>query len=514
MRSDNLSRRTVLAGAAGLAAGAVVGGGVPGGGGLGRASAAARTPGARDRVTAVTHVTVIDATGAPAQRDMTVLVKDGRILAVAPSRRIGVPPWATIVDGRGKFLIPGLADMHCHSGDNPRTDPPLYIANGVTTVREMTGNPTVAGWRREVEAGTRLGPRWTIGSVIVDGVPSLWEGLGAPYIGVGTAEEARQAVRDQKDAGADFIKVYTRLSRASFFAIADEARRQRIPFLGHVSDFVQMTEASDAGLGSVEHLFQVFYDTSRREAEIRAGMTAVPIAGGEYNGWLNKMHPFEYAAARSYDRRKAQGVFGRLARNGTRVTPTLVLHTFTDMPGETPREDPRYAYYPAAVREFWDFTLQFIYADGRTPEQDARGREIFERRLRLVQDLDRAGVGLMAGTDYGTTYLMAGFSLHDELALLSHAGLSTMRVLQAATVEPARHLGRHDRGTIEPGKVADLVLLDADPLRDIRNTTRINAVFTRGRLIDPAARQALLDDVLAAANETTTAPVAMKARCC
>ena len=396
MRSDNLSRRTVLAGAAGLAAGAVVGGGVPGGGGLGRASAAARTPGARDRVTAVTHVTVIDATGAPAQRDMTVLVKDGRILAVAPSRRIGVPPWATIVDGRGKFLIPGLADMHCHSGDNPRTDPPLYIANGVTTVREMTGNATVAGWRREVEAGTRLGPRWTIGS--------RHRRRRCPRCGKGSARRTSasarprrpaQAVRDQKDAGADFIKVYTRLSRASFFAIADEARRQRIPFLGHVSDFVQMTEASDAGLGSVEHLFQVCYDTSRREAEIRAGMTAVPIAGGEYNGWLNKMHPFEYAAARSSTAGKAQGVFGRLARNGTRVTPTLALHTFTDMPGDdAPTSDPRYAYIPPRSREFWEFDAP-IHLRRRAYAGAGRPRPgDFERRLRLVQ---RPGPGRRRG---------------------------------------------------------------------------------------------------------------------
>lgn len=501
MPQNNVSRRSVLATAAGLAAGATVG--------VGRATAAPRVPAARERVTAITHATVIDATGAPPRPDTTVLVRDGRIVDVGPSRRLGVPPWAARVDGRGRFLIPGLAEMHAHSGEDPRTDPPLYLANGVTTVRDMSFSPAVSEWRQD---DTLLVPRWTMGSVIVDGAPSLWEGLGVPYVSAATPEEGRRAVRDQKDAGADFVKVYTRLSRATFHAIADEARRQRIPFLGHVSDFVPMTEASDAGLRTVEHLFQVWYDTSRREAELRRAIAAVPIAGGEYNGWLNKMHPFEYAAARSYDRHKAQAVFARLARNGTRVTPTLVLHTFTDKPGEIPLDDPRYRYYPAEVREFWQFTLNLIYLDGRTPEQDARGREIFERRLQLVADLDRAGVGLLAGTDYGTTYLMAGFSLHDELAQLSAAGLPAMRVLQAATVEPARHLGRHDQGTIERGKVADLVLLDADPLRDIRNTTRIDAVFTRGRLLDRATRQRMLDDVLAAAGEPATAPT--RARCC
>ncbi|MDG4820707.1 amidohydrolase family protein [Asanoa sp. WMMD1127] len=506
MQHSHISRRSVLAGAAGLAAGAA-------GLGVGRASATPRVATAADRFTAITHVTVIDATGAPAQRDMTVLLRGDRILAVEPSRRVGVPPGAQVVDGRGKFLIPGLANMHNHTFDGELIEPPLNIANGITTVREMSANADVTQWRREIAAGTRLGPRYTIGSPIVDGSPSLWEGLGAPYIAVATPAEGRATVRAQKDAGADFVKVYTRLSRASFFAIADEARRQRIPFLGHVSDFVQLTEASDAGLASVEHLFQVFYDLSSREDELRRAITSVPIAGGEYNGWLNKMHPYEYAAARSVDRHKAAGVFARLARNRTRVTPTLVLHTFTDLPGDTPLTDPRYAYVPAATQGFWQFALELIYLNGRTPEQDARGREIYERRLRLVYDLDRAGVPLLAGTDNGTAYLVPGFSLHDELARLAQAGLTNMRVLQTATLEPARYLGARDRGTIERGNVADLVLLDADPLRDIRNTTRINSVVVRGEVIDPAARQRMLDDVRQAAAAQPPAPAPVAARC-
>ncbi|GIF77275.1 amidohydrolase family protein [Asanoa siamensis] len=487
----NIFRRAVLAGAAGLAAGAAVG---PGG----RATAAPRSA-ADDAVTAITHVTVIDATGAPAKRDMTVLLRGDRIIAVEPSRVAGAVPGAHVVDGRGRYLIPGLANMHNHTFDGAEIEVPLHVVNGVTTVRDMSANEDTSRWRREIEAGTRLGPRWTIGSPIVDGAPSLWEGLGAPYISVATAAEARATVRAQKDAGADFIKVYTRLSRAAFFAIADEARRQRIPFLGHLSDFVQMTEASDVGLASIEHLFQVWYDTSSREESLRRLVASVPIAGGEYNGWLNKMHPYEYAAARSYDRRKATAVFARLARNGTRVTPTLMLHTFTDRPGETPMNDPRYAYFPAATREFWHYALDAIYLNGRTPEQDARGREIYERRLRLVHDLDRAGVPLMAGTDNGTAFLMPGFSLHDELVRLAQAGLSNMRVLQTATLEPARYLGVRDRGTIARGNVADLVLLDADPLRDIRNTTRIHSVVVRGCVLSPADRARMLAEVKKAA---------------
>ncbi|MEU8817683.1 amidohydrolase family protein [Actinoplanes sp. NPDC048796] len=450
---------------------------------------------ARNRaLLAVQNVTVIDARGG-VRRGHTVLVRGDRILDVAPSERVPVPTGATLVDGRGKFLIPGLADMHSHATGIDDTDPELYVVNGVTTTRQMSGGQQARIWRRQIADGERLGPRWVIGSRIVDGSPSLWDGLdpdGGTHIAVAGPDEARAAVRREHAAGAAFIKTYSRLSRESFLAVAGECRMLGLPFLGHVPDVVPLTEASDRGLRTVEHLFTVWYDTSSEEERLRRAVAAVPIGPGDYNGWFNRMHPLEYAAARTYDRRRAARVFHRLAANDTYVTPTLVLHETNDMPEAIDRHDPRYRYVSADMIGYWDWTLESLYLPGRDPRRVAESAEIFRRRLRLTADLAAAGVPLMAGTDLGTTYLMPGFSLHDELELLVRAGLTPIQALAAATLNPARYLGRRDLGVVAPGAVADLVLLDADPLRDIRNTTRVNSVVVRGALIDPARRRRML----------------------
>ena len=228
----------------------------------------------------------------------------------------------------------------------------------------------------------------------------------------------------------------------------------------------------------------------------------MPIGPGDYNGWFTKMHPYEYAAARSYDPRKAARVFHRIARNGTFCTPTPVLHETNDMPERIRRDDPRYRYVSPDVIGYWDWALDNLYLPGRTPARIAESRELFRRRLGLTAALAEAGVPLMTGTDLGTTYLMPGFSLHDELALFVRAGL---KPLAAATLNPARYLGRRDQGVISRGAIADLVLLDAGPLHDIRNTTRIDSVFVRGTPIGPAQRRQMLADIEAAANRPKSA---------
>ncbi|MEO3749266.1 amidohydrolase family protein [Streptomyces sp. B6B3] len=497
-----ISRRAVLAGAAAGVAGTAVG--------VGRGAPASA---AEPAVTAVTGATVIDAVGG-VRRDQNVLVRDGRILAAGHLHRVPVPSDARVVDGRGRFLIPGLADMHTHATEIEPTDPEMYVVNGVTTTRQMTANEAVRGWRREIEAGTRLGPRWTVGSDVIDGSPSLWEGLGVPHVAVADAAQARAAVRQQARAGAEFVKTYTRLSRESFHAVADEARRVGLPFLGHVPDFVPVTEASDAGLRSIEHLFEFWYDTSRDERRLRREIARIRIAGGDYAGWFTGLHPVEYAAARSYDPDRAARVFERLARNGTHVTPTLTVHWTCDVPQDVPHDDPRFRYVSEDTIGYWQWATETIYLAGRTPRESAERRELFELRLRLAGELAGAGVPLMTGTDLGTAYLLPGFSLHDELRLLVRAGLTPAQVLRAATLEPARHLGRHDQGAVLRGHVADLVLLDADPLRDIRNTTRIDSVLVRGHLIDARARRRMLAEIEdAARNRPATGALPTAAGC-
>ncbi|MFB9530548.1 amidohydrolase family protein [Nonomuraea roseola] len=227
-------------------------------------TAAART---NDRAIALTHATVIDATGRPPRHDMTVLVTGDRISAVGRTADVPVPEGATVLDLTGRFVIPGLCDMHVHSIPSERIAPPLYLANGVTTVREMSGSALLHGWRDRVGSGTMLGPRWIIGSRIVDGAPTV--GDPGSFTVVTTEAEARQAVRQAKKEGADFVKVYSRLTDVTYRAIADESRRLRIPFAGHCPDAVALTTASRAGQRSIEHLYSTWYATSTREQEIR-----------------------------------------------------------------------------------------------------------------------------------------------------------------------------------------------------------------------------------------------------
>jgi hypothetical protein len=196
------------------------------------------------------------------------------------------------------------------------------------------------------------------------------------------------------------------------------------------------------------------------------------------------------------------------------VTPTLTVHWTCDVPQDVPHDDARFRYVSADTLGYWQWATDTFYLSGRSAQESVERRELFSRRLRLVGDMARAGVPLMTGTDLGTSYLLPGFSLHDELRLLVRAGLTPAQALAAATLEPARNLGRPDQGTIERGKVADLVLLNADPLRDIGNTTSINSVFVRGRLIDAQARKRMLTDIEAAVHSRTPTGIIPAAAAC
>ncbi|MEV4620752.1 amidohydrolase family protein [Asanoa sp. NPDC049573] len=448
-------------------------------------------------------VTVIDTTGGPSRPDQTVVVESDRIIEMGARRDTTVPHGATVVDSTGKFLIPGLCDMHVHSDVYEAIVPPLYLANGITTVREMSGADHLHQWRDRVEAGSLLGPRSIIASPLIDGAPGLWAGLNAvSYIEVTNEAEARAAVRRVVRDGADFVKVYSRLSPAAYFAVVDEARRQQVPFVGHCPDNVPITAASKAGQRSLEHMWGTWYSTSSREAEIRRAIAEVRIEPGDYNSWFNQMHPLNWLAARSYDPAKAAAVFGEFVANKSRVVPTLIAMRAIAMPDEVSRTDERLKYLPASTAEEWWWALDELFAAGRGPTEVAQHRELFDRQLRLVDEMRRAGVPMLAGTDSATPGCFPGFALHDELVLLVRAGLTPMQALQAATLEPARFLGRHHHeGTIRRGNLANLVLLDANPLDDIRNTQRIRAVVVRGRYISPKERKRMLSEVEAAARE-------------
>jgi amidohydrolase family protein len=443
----------------------------------------------------LTHVTVIDMTGAPPKRDMTVVITGDRITAI--QRKPKIPSGAQVVDATGKYLIPGLWDMHVHFTEIEHTFP-MFIANGVTGVRNMGGDlKDLLRWRADVTAGKVVGPRIVTCGPIVDGPQPAAHG---PTMIVATAAEGRAAVTKLKRDGADCVKVYDRLPREAYFAIIAEAKRQRIPVVGHVPLSLTSLEASDAGQRSFEHLGSILESCSSLGADL---FKSEPSQGIPKD--LSEI-PRRIAARgermlQTYDERRAQSVFARLARNKTWQVPTLEVkwtQSYIDDLSRAP--DPRIKYIPQSEQQWWT-PQQNFFARYRTPEYITYKKKLFERELTLVGALHRAGVPFMTGTDLSGAYIFAGFSLHHELELLVRAGFTPMEALQAATRNPAVFLNEIDSlGTVTRGKIANLVLLDANPLEDIRNTQRIDAVVLNGRYFSKQELEQMLAKAAAAAS--------------
>ena len=408
----------------------------------------------------LTHVTIIDVTGGVPKPDMTVVITGDRISQVEEAGKVVAAPGATVVDASGKFLIPGLWDMHVHW--YIRDTFTLFLANGVTGIRQMFGNSDLLRWRQDIAKGSLLGPRMIVASPIIDGPRPFWP----TSIAVSNEDEGRKAVRDVKKSGADFVKVYSLLPRDVYFAIADEAKRQGLSFAGHVPNSVSPAEASDAGQKSVEHLTGM-----RARAEARAPDT-------------------------DNDRNAAE-LFARFVKNETWQCPTLTVLSGKAYFGEESfMRDQRLKFIPPRMKERWSQRIA-----NRNEANFANPKKVFQKELEIVGAMRKAGVQLLAGTDTGNPFCFPGFSMHDELALLVIAGLTPVEALRSATLNPAKFLGLDKTlGTIEQGKIADLVLLDANPLEEVRNTQRIIAVISNGRFFDRKALNKMLDQAEAAAN--------------
>lgn len=442
------------------------------------------------KVLALMHVTVIDVTNGSALSDHTVLVTGNRITAMGPAAKVSVPKNAQVIDAPGKFLIPGLWDMHVHWYDRDYYS--LFLANGVTGIRMMWGLPSHHQLRKEIEAGQFLGPRMVIASAIIDGPTPYWPGS----VSVRTPAEAREAVDREKQKGADFIKVYSLLPREPYFAIAAEAKKLGIPFAGHVPEAVSAEEASDAGQRTFEHLTGILATCSSQEKELleaAQGDLADMLASGKPSFTGPRQRALREALLSSYDPGKAAQLFARFKKNGTWQCPTLtVLRSSAYSDESSFRDDPRLKYMPASVRNSW--------APGnspgtpvRSPEDYAFSKRAFQKDVELVGAMSRAGVDIIAGTDVLNPFCFPGFSLPDELELYVKAGLSPLEALRTATANPARFLGREtDLGTVESGKLADLVLLDANPLDNINNVRKISAVVYDGNYYSRETLDAML----------------------
>ncbi|MFC1651496.1 amidohydrolase family protein [Candidatus Latescibacterota bacterium] len=442
------------------------------------------------------HANLIDMTNAAPKVDMTLVIIGNRIVKIGKSDKVKIPKDAQIVDVTEKFLIPGLWDMHVHIFDNvsaPGTNNkdnyfPLFLANGVTGVRDMFTDvediKLVREWKSELEAGQLLAPRIAPGSSIIDGVPVIQKNS----VGVSNADEARKVVRTFKEAGAGYIKIYSNLSRESFFAIADESKKLKIPFAGHVPVSVTPVEASNAGQKCIDHLKGMLLACSTNQDKL------FKIRNTRGEQWTLELF---IEMMQSYSEQKCRDIANVFVRNKTWHDPTLVVLRKNLSDDENIREDARLRYVPADKAQRWKkYTGTLEPASRKDREMD------MVRWLEILKIMHEEGVQILAGTDVGNPYIYAGFSLHDELELYIQAGFTPFEALETATINPAKYLGMEKSlGTIEEGKIADLVLLDADPLANISNTRKIHAVILNGRLLDRTTLNKMLAEVEAEVNK-------------
>jgi imidazolonepropionase-like amidohydrolase len=433
------------------------------------------TAGAPSRAVAFAGVDVLPMTAAGGVlRDQTVVVEGDRIVARGPRREVTVPAGALRVAGEGRYLMPGLADMHVHL--EYFEDPAilgLFLANGVTTVRNMDGRPYILEWKRKVAAGELLGPSIHTAGPLLDGDPPILPDNTV----VRDAAEARVAVLAQRAAGYDFVKVYTNLSPEAYREVLAAARELGLPVAGHVPRRVDLREVLAGGQVAVEHLADYGRASEADDSPHRG-----------------RWHWSKLYVAMPVAPEKVREVATQVAAAGVWTVPTMVQAERALAPPETVRAwsaAPEVAFVPGA-RAIWEERLQRV-----TRRMDAEDWSLVEqgranRRL-LVAALHEAGARLLVGTDTPNPFVVPGFSAHEELANLVSAGLRPAEALAAATREAARFLGELDEwGTVEVGKRADLVLLESNPLQDVIGARRPAGVMVRGRWLPADELEGLL----------------------
>lgn len=442
-------------------------------------------------VTAFVNVNIIPMDRERVLTNQTVVVRDGWIAEIGEAAKIKIPKDAQRIDGRGQYLIPGLMDMHTHlfSDDEfpdslAEDELKIMLANGVTTIRLMIGTPEHLAYRKKIAGGEMFGPTLFVASPQLAG-----KAYGKVFNGfvVTTPDEARAAVRQSKAAGYDFIKLTTNITRPVYDATLEAARESGIRVVGHVDLQVGLKHALAVDQQQIEHLDSYLEALLRDDSPIKVSLSDAGV-------WRKpNWESLDYV-----DENKIAAVIQATAKTGQFTCPTLSFFKLAAAVEQTEaqmRARPDFRYYPkrlvaplfAAHKRFW------------TNPPSAERRAKYQRiRNELVKGIHDAGGKILAGSDAPELFLVYGFSLHRELQALAETGLSNYEVLAAATRNPAEFLKILDTvGTIERGKRADLLLLTANPLEDVRNTEKRAGVMVRGRWLPQAECQKMLDDIAA-----------------
>jgi imidazolonepropionase-like amidohydrolase len=425
---------------------------------------------------AIRGVAVIDVRDGSLTHDQTVITEGDRIREIGPTRSVLIPQNATIFEGKGLFVMPGLWDMHVHT-----TDPSYFtalVANGVVGIRDMGGGAlsitdgceslrldSLVVWRQRIERDSMIGPR-----IVLAGAPA--SGTGWPTsLPARTPEEAREAVNTLRKLGADFVKVYEKIPADAYHALGEAAREAALPMAGHVPESVSLLDAIHAGQRSVEHIRAALLVCFARDSAELARFFKEDNWDSDDIIWGIRAHA------------DCPSVLEALRTRDVWLTPTLVVER-SKIAVEEPSflADPARARLPIPIRDALAAYARAKLAQSRT---DRASEHLWWRTQQLlVGRASTAGASFLAGTDAACEGGIPGSSLHEELALLVSSGLSPLQALQAATLNPARYLGVEDRaGAVLPSYSADLVVLRGNPLEDIRHTRAIAAVVLRGRLL-------------------------------
>ena len=408
-------------------------------------------------------------------RNKSIAIDNNRITAIYDKEIIGSDS-TVVIDGKGKFLIPGLWDMHAHYKWSHVDLDPLLIANGITGVREMWGNmPNVVDIPKKSQIEEFLSPDIYTSGDLIDGDPPSFPGFGGSIV-ITTPDEAVKAVDKQIEENVDFIKIYSSLSEECFMAIAREAKKRNIPIAGHLPNSVSIYKAIEARMASSEHLYGFLEGCISQNNNENSP--------GSIEELLNRFSETRFDSLCSV-----------LANSSMWLCPTLTVNRAMSYLNDTVFiSDNRIAYLPGYVIDIWNQKLNpYTKSQIDAFAESTRARYLFE--LSLIGKMNDKGVKFIAGTDFPNPYVFPGFSVHDELALMVKGGMSALDALKSATLNAALFMNKeNDFGSVEVGKLASLVLLNKNPLENIENTKSIEAVILRGKVLDRATLNKMLQN--------------------